>query len=214
MSRARCVETHAIEHDHTEAITLALHDDSPQHLMDAMADDVVLELGWGRLIFGQTFADPEKLAVVLAAEGPGRRDICIYARESHVLIARAPNELFIDPSHTYRLRFGGTDDTQRSRPTGRLHGAHAGARRRRRRDQPGLRALRDGARADAVIWDNHLGSDAIEYLVAVRDDDGAVMGTVTGVDHERLFGDPEGRLEPVDAGGRSGGRPARASVRH
>ena len=49
----------ALGPDHTEAITLGLHDASPQHLVDAMADDVVLELGWGRLIFGQTFADPE-----------------------------------------------------------------------------------------------------------------------------------------------------------
>ena len=29
------------------------------------------------------------------------------------------------------------------------------------------------------------------YLLAVRDDDGAVVGTVTGVDHELLFSDPE-----------------------
>ena len=41
--------------DHPEAITLGLHDASPQHMVDAMADDVSLELGWGRLIFGQTF---------------------------------------------------------------------------------------------------------------------------------------------------------------
>ena len=33
-------------------------DAPPTHLMDAMADDVELELGWGRLVFGQTFADP------------------------------------------------------------------------------------------------------------------------------------------------------------
>ena len=134
-----------------------------------MADDVVLELGWGRLIFGQTFADPEKLAVVLAAEGPGRRDICIYARESHVLIARAPNELFIDPSHTYRLRFGADDTLRAEAPAGFT-----------------VRTLATTADADAinrvyvrcgmvpapttVIWDNHLGVDAIEYLVAVRDD--------------------------------------------
>ncbi|MGW9169805.1 hypothetical protein ACWGPP_19305 [Agromyces sp. NPDC055657] len=62
--------------DHTEAITLGLHDATPQHLVDAMAEDVVLELGWGRLIFGQTFADPGQLAEVLQQEGPGRRDIC------------------------------------------------------------------------------------------------------------------------------------------
>ena len=51
----------ADEH-HPEGITLALHDASPPHMVDAMANDVALELGWGRLIFGQTFADPAKLA--------------------------------------------------------------------------------------------------------------------------------------------------------
>lgn len=89
---------------HPEAITFGLHDASPEHLADAMAKDVILELGWGRLIFGQTFADQVELDEALRKEGPGRRDVCIYARESHVLIALAPHELFIDPSHTYRLR--------------------------------------------------------------------------------------------------------------
>ena len=42
-----------------------------------------------------------------------------------------------------------------------------------------------------VIWDNHLHERAVTYLLAVRDDDGAVVGTVTGVDHELLFSDPE-----------------------
>ena len=65
--------------DHPEAITLGLHDASPPHMVDAMADDVIVELGWGRLIFGQTFADPDKLAEVLRQEGRGRRDICMYA---------------------------------------------------------------------------------------------------------------------------------------
>ena len=42
-----------------------------------------------------------------------------------------------------------------------------------------------------VIWDNQQHNDAVDYLVAVRDDDGSIVGTVTGVDHERLFADPE-----------------------
>ena len=42
-----------------------------------------------------------------------------------------------------------------------------------------------------TIWDNHLHANAVTYLLAVRDDDGAVVGTVTGVDHELLFSDPE-----------------------
>ena len=55
-----------------------------------------------------------------------------------------------------------------------------------------------------TIWNNHLHEDAVTYLLAVRDDDGAVVGTVTGVDHELLFSDPEHGFEPVDTGGRSG----------
>ena len=59
--------------DHPEAITLGLHDASPPHMVDAMAKDVELELGWGRLIFGQTFADAGTLAEALRREAPGRQ---------------------------------------------------------------------------------------------------------------------------------------------
>jgi GNAT-family acetyltransferase (TIGR03103 family) len=174
--------------DHPEAITLGLHDATPAHLVDKMADDVVLELGWGRLIFGQTFADAEKLAEVLRGETHGRRDICIYAREPHVLVSRAPAELFIDPSHTYRLRFSETGE-----PAPESTGFT-------------VRPLRDEAEADAInhvyvrcgmvpaptdiIWKNHRDLDPVDYLIAVRDD-GTVVGTVTGVDHKLLFDDPE-----------------------
>ncbi|ODR07054.1 GNAT family N-acetyltransferase [Mycobacterium sherrisii] len=177
--------------DHPEAITLGLHDASPPHMVDAMAKDVELELGWGRLIFGQTFADPDTLAEALRREGPGRRDICIYARESHVVVAMAPTELFIDPSHTYRLRFTPPHDKD-------LASAPPGVT---------VRTLTEPADADAMnrvfvrcgmvpapvetIWDNHLHAEAVTYLVAVRDEDNEVVGTVTGVDHEVLFSDPE-----------------------
>ncbi|BDB42725.1 N-acetylglutaminylglutamine synthetase [Mycobacterium kiyosense] len=178
--------------DHPEAITLGLHDAAPPELAEAMAHDVELELGWGRLIFGQTFSDADTLAESLRREAPGRRDICIYARESHVVVAKAPNELFIDPSHTYRLRFANTsgDDDERATPP-----------------YVTVRTLNDVGDADAMnrvyvrcgmvpapvetIWHNHLQVEAVTYLLAVRNEDGAVVGTVTGVDHELLFADPE-----------------------
>ena len=173
---------------HSEAITLGLHDASPQHMVDAMADDVVVELGWGRLIFGQTFADPGKLAEVLRQEGPGRRDICIYAREPHVLVARAPAELFIDPSHTYRLRFSDAEPDLAT--TGFTV---CTLRRPLDADEMNRVYLRCGmvSAPVEVIWDNHQHNDAVDYLLAVRDDDGTIVGTVTGVDHKRLFSDPE-----------------------
>ncbi len=177
--------------DNPEAITLDLHNPAPPHSIDTMAHDVELELGWGRLIFGQTFADSGKLAEALRREGPGRRDICIYARESHVVVARSPTELFIDPSHTYRLRLTNYSHEE-------LAPSPVGV---------ALRTLEKPSDADAmnrvyvccgmvpapvdVIWHNHLHAKAVTYLLAVRDDDGTVVGTVTGVDHEALFSDPE-----------------------
>src|SRR3954469_6272392 len=176
------------DQDHSEAITLGLHDASPQHMVDAMADDVVVELGWGRLVFGQTFADPKKLAEVLRHEGQGRRDICMYAREPQVLVALAPAELFIDPSHTYRLRF--SDDDPDLSPTGFTVRTLQSAEDADAMNRVYLRCGMVSAPVD-VIWDNHLHRDPVDYLVAVRDDDGTVVGTVTGVDHKRLFSDPE-----------------------
>nr|WP_090281013.1 N-acetylglutaminylglutamine synthetase [Mycolicibacterium komanii]CRL77184.1 GNAT family acetyltransferase [Mycolicibacterium komanii] len=175
--------------EQTEAITLGLHDASPQHLVDVMADDVVIEMGWGRLIFGQTFADPAKLAEVLRHEGPGRRDICMYAREPHVLVSMAPAELFIDPSHTYRLRFGDDDDLDKA-PTGFTVRSLESADDADEMNRVYVRCGMVPAPVE-VLWQNHLHQDAVDYLVAVRDDDGSILGTVTGVDHKRLFSDPE-----------------------
>ncbi len=107
-------------------------------------------------------------------------------------MAKSPAELFIDPSHTYRWRLHPPDEPEGPpAPVGFT-----------------VRPLRDQAEADEMnrvyvrcgmvpapptelIWNNHLHCDAVEYLVAVRDDDGSVVGTVTGVDHKRLFNDPE-----------------------
>ncbi|MDT5224116.1 MAG: hypothetical protein QOG19_1523 [Mycobacterium sp.] len=178
--------------EHSEAITLALHDASPPDLVAAMEKNVELELGWGRIIFGQTFADPDMLAEVLRQETLGRRDICIYARESHVVVAGAAAELFIDPSHTYRLRFTSAEDDGEPAPSP----ASATVRTlndARDADEMNRVYVRCGMVTAPVdtIWHNHQYVEAVTYLVAVRNDDGAVVGTVTGVDHEVLFSDPE-----------------------
>ncbi|MBC7375713.1 MAG: N-acetylglutaminylglutamine synthetase, partial [Frankiales bacterium] len=72
-------------------------------LPDGVAADVVLDCGWGRIVFGQTFTSADRLRAALRSEESGQRDICIYPREPHVMVAQSPSELFLDPSHTYRL---------------------------------------------------------------------------------------------------------------
>ncbi|NJP35371.1 N-acetylglutaminylglutamine synthetase [Micromonospora thermarum] len=154
---------------------------------DERADGVVLDCGWGRLVFGQTFTDQAAVADVLRSEAAGARDICIYLRDPHVLVSRLPDELFIDPSLTYRLPLdGGRPDAP---------------------EVPGLRIrpLRDADDADDVnriYAANSMVTAPVDVLVANADNDrflhlvaedaaGEIVGTITGVDHVAVFDDPD-----------------------
>ena len=64
---------------------------------------VVVDCGWGRLIFAHTFNGPEEVVSTLLKERPGQRDIAFYLRDPHVVLALHPHKLFLDPSHTFRL---------------------------------------------------------------------------------------------------------------
>ena len=56
---------------------------------------VVVDCGWGRLIFGQTFDTPQEIAEVLRSEAEGQRDVAFYVRDPHVVLASAPQTLFL-----------------------------------------------------------------------------------------------------------------------
>ncbi|MEH0819022.1 MULTISPECIES: N-acetylglutaminylglutamine synthetase [unclassified Micromonospora] len=152
---------------------------------------VVLDCGWGRLVFGQTFTHQAAVADVLRSEAAGARDICIYLRDPHVLVSRLPDELFIDPSLTYRLPLG-------ERRPAAIDGDD---------EIPGLviRPLRDADDADAVnriyarngmvtapvdVLVDNAGTDRFLHLVAEAAT-GEIVGTITGVDHVAVFADPE-----------------------
>jgi len=171
------------------AITSRSWKQPSEHQLQGMGSDVVLDLGWGRLVFGQTFSDLRGIVDALRAEEAGERDICIYPRDPHVLVGLAPDELFIDPSYTYRL------DLHRYRPRSELiRGvfvrtvtSHAEMDRINE-----IYALNGMVVGDAdVMWRNHR-TRAFTYLVAEDRRTGTIVGTVTGVDHELAFGDPEG----------------------
>ena len=171
------------------AITSRSWKQPSEHQVQGMASDVVLDLGWGRLVFGQTFGDLQGIVAALRAEESGRRDICIYPRDPHVLVGLAPDELFIDPSYTYRL------DLHRYRPRSELirdvfvrtvTSAAEMAEINEIYARNGM-VLGDAA----TMWRNHR-TRAFTYLVAVDSRTGRIVGTVTGVDHQLAFGDPEG----------------------
>ena len=153
-----------------------------------MAANVALDCGWGRLLFGQTFSDHADLVDMLRAEGSDRRDIALYVRDPHVLVAARPDELFIDPSLTYRLRM------HRYRPARQPVRGVVVRKMRTRADGAAINRIYEAngmVTADAdVMWANQL-TETFTYLVAEDADTGEIIGTVTGVDHFKGFRDPE-----------------------
>ena len=71
---------------HEEGLSTRSWDVRPSHLEGDLVENVTLECGWGRLVFGQTFDRPEAVADVLRAEAAGARDICVYLTDPHVLV--------------------------------------------------------------------------------------------------------------------------------
>lgn len=150
--------------------------------------EAVIDCGWGRLIFGHTFENEAALAEALRAESPEQRDIAFYVRDPHVLLAKAPQELFLDPSHTFRLD---------------LATYRVAARRRRGFDIRRLSTREDAEAVNAIyaqrkmvpvspdfFWTTRDGR-TLTVLVAEDTETGKVLGSVMGVDHARAFDDPE-----------------------
>ncbi len=152
------------------------------------AEDAMVDCGWGRLIFAHTFESDEKLADALRAEGPDRRDIAFYVRDPHVLLAHAPQELFLDPSHTYRL------DLSTYRAASRRRKGFQVRRLSTRSDAEAVNAIYAQRRMVPVptefFWSARDGR-MLTVLVAEDDETGEVLGSVMGVDHARAFDDPE-----------------------
>lgn len=75
----------------------------------------VISVGWGRLLFAHTFPDAVTVAETLLQERPEKRDIAFYVTDPQLVLAEAPQDLFLDPSTTYRL------DLNAWSPPGREH---------------------------------------------------------------------------------------------
>ena len=154
---------------------------------DKLADNVVIDVGWGRLIFAHTFSDNKRLARTLCEEVPGHRDIAMYLRDPHVVISMAPQELFLDPSHTFRLWFERYLPSPTS-PRGfmvRKMLAQSDAESINR-----IYATRHMVTVDPEFMWARRDSRLISYVVA-EDELGNIIGTAMGVDHMEAFRDPE-----------------------
>ena len=180
----------------------------PPSTVASMARDVVLDMGWGRLVFGQTFRRPRRSSPRLRAEAEGRRDICLYPRDPHVLVARRRRSCSSTRRYTYRLWLH--RGAAAARPVRGV--VRAGAARRRDDAEAVNRIYVRAAWCPApvdVLWANQQAPPG--HLPRRRGrHHGDVVGTVTGIDHVAGLRRPRGRHLACGAwpSTRSAGRPA------
>ncbi|MGD2217956.1 MAG: N-acetylglutaminylglutamine synthetase [Gemmatimonadales bacterium] len=157
-------------------------------IAEKMDSEVAIDMGWGRLIFGHTFDSIEQLAEELCQEKEGARDIALYLRDPHVLLSLAPDELFLDPSHTYRLW------SYAYRPAPPSDSGFIIRRLKTRADAKEVNriyAARHMVTCDTDFMVTEYATRLRTYLIAESTTDGKILGTVTGIDHVEAFSDPE-----------------------
>ncbi len=173
---------------HADMVSLKNWGPAPAAATEAgMRENVVVDCGWGRLIFGQTFRNAEDLADEIKAERPGQRDVAMYSRDPHVVLSLAPQELFLDPSHTYRLVLD-----KFAPPDGPPPGFRV--RRLKMRDADAVNRIclsRHMVPTYPGFFDKHRTSATLIFLAAEDPQSGNVIGWVTGVDHRAAFDDPD-----------------------
>jgi GNAT-family acetyltransferase (TIGR03103 family) len=149
--------------------------------------DVVVDCGWGRLLFGQTFTGADTVVKGLQDERSGQRDLAFYVREPHVLLSKAPHALFLDPSHTFRFNLAATD---------RLKGEASGVmvREATAKDEKEINKIYL-ARNMVPLAEGYAGSSqqpsCVTILVAEERSSGSIVGVTVGVDHRAAFNDPD-----------------------
>ncbi|MDX1696987.1 MAG: N-acetylglutaminylglutamine synthetase [Thiohalobacterales bacterium] len=150
--------------------------------------NAIVDCGWGRLIFAHTFNDNRMLADALLDELPGKRDIAFYVHDPHVLLALEPQNLFLDPSHTYRLWL----DRYKVSPL-RPRGFSVRLMQSREDAEAIYRVYIARQMIPASVdfmWQQRT-SRIVQFFVATDIHTGELIGTATGVDHVEAFNDPE-----------------------
>ena len=155
------------------------------HAPNVEREEAIVDCGWGRLIFAQTFETPEALAQALRAERPDRRDIALYVKDPHVALSIAPQELFLDPSHTFRLDLSSYEPAERPckpyfiRRMGTLSDAEA---------VNTIYASRGMVPVPPDFFWAQKDTRALTFLVAEDSETGEILGTAMGVDHRMAIG--------------------------
>ncbi|MCB1840891.1 MAG: N-acetylglutaminylglutamine synthetase [Alphaproteobacteria bacterium] len=155
---------------------------------DFPEQDVVIECGWGRLLFAHTFKSNEKIAEFFKEEADKARDLALYVRDPQVVAANAPQDLFIDPSYTFRLWL------QNYQPIKEKKGLFSIRLIDKDRDVVSVNRIyqtREMVPIDPDFLQETYKGNFIKFWVAVDDESHEVIACCMGIDHKQAFDDPE-----------------------
>lgn len=150
--------------------------------------NVIIECGWGRLVFAHTFESNTSIAEVLRDEKKGYRDLAIYLRDPHVVIAKAPQELFIDPSYTYRQWLEDWEPPEEKAKNYTVRKLDP------EKDVEGINRIyrmRNMVTIDERFLKEVYKGRFITYWVAADNQTDQILGVAMGIDHKVAFDDPE-----------------------
>lgn len=141
----------------------------------------MLQCGWGRLIFADTFPDPESLAEAILAENDEQRDIALYLVDPHLVLNCAPQQIFLDPSNTYRLNMENYKQSDKQ-PVGFT------IKRVEHKEQIDeinriYSTLKMVPLKAEYVWENRH-SEQFTFFVAVQNETDEVLGVAMGADHK------------------------------
>ncbi|MCD8562999.1 MAG: N-acetylglutaminylglutamine synthetase [Alphaproteobacteria bacterium] len=155
---------------------------------DLPRENVSIACGWGRLVFGHTFRENDEIVSVLKNETDGQRDLALYIRNPHVVVAGAPQSLFIDPSYTFRLTLA--DYESLTSQKGAFHIRPLDVEK----DTACINRIYQSRKMvpiEAEALSQACARPYIKYWVAVDDHSDTVMAVCMGIDHKAAFDDPE-----------------------
>jgi GNAT-family acetyltransferase (TIGR03103 family) len=155
---------------------------------EKIKSNATIDMGWGRIIFGHTFTSSDRLFETICEEEDSKRDITLYLRDPHVVLSYAPDKLFLDPSHTYRLW---SHDYRPSAVPAQAFNIRRIVNLKDAEAINDIYATRKMVQAKPDFMLDRRASRLRTYLIAESKPDSKPIGTVTGVDHVEAFDDPE-----------------------
>ncbi len=166
-----------------------------QRLQARLAEDgrressgpIAVHCGWGRILIGHTYPDAASLSAELLNEAPGERDIALYVAAPQQVLAYAPQQLFLDPSDTFRLWFSDY------RPAHEIFRGFVIRRVQSEADWSAINCLYQ-ARHMLPVDPSHCtprDEGGPVYWLAEDETSGQVLGAMMGLDHRKAFDDPE-----------------------